>query len=91
MNARGVRSLNATDIGGDAGYRDVCQYLLRHGARVSAKQDEGYTALMGAAEFGFASIAKSLLAHRASIMAKTNDGRRSPWPRRTATRGSCAF
>jgi cytohesin len=53
----------------------VCEYLLQHGADVNAKQDEGYTSLMAAAEHGYTGVVRVLLSHGADVTSKDDDGR----------------
>jgi uncharacterized protein len=49
--------------------------LLAHGAEVNAKDDVGWTALMGASYAGHLNLVQALLAKGAEVNAKANNGK----------------
>ncbi len=49
------------------GHHDVVDYLLKHGAKVDAKSENGSTAIFYAARFGHVSVVKLLLEHKADL------------------------
>jgi len=49
------------------GHHDVVDYLLKHGAKVDAKTENGSTAIFYAARFGHVSVVKLLLEHKADL------------------------
>jgi ankyrin repeat protein len=57
------------------GQREICSLLLKYGANVGAKIDNGETALHGAAFSGHEAVVRLLLEdYKADVEAKTNDG-----------------
>jgi ankyrin repeat protein len=57
------------------GDREICDYLLKRGANVAAKTDDGKTALYGAAVGGHEAVVRLLLEdYKADVRAKTDDG-----------------
>jgi len=58
-----------------SGDKEIVELLLAHGAEVDARDDDGFTALLVAAEMGRVDTVQTLLDHKADVNAKTNDGR----------------
>ncbi|MDA8085716.1 MAG: ankyrin repeat domain-containing protein, partial [Nitrospiraceae bacterium] len=56
------------------GYLKSVEVLIKQGADVNAKNNNGYTPLHRAAEFGHKDVAQTLIAHGADVNAKDNNG-----------------
>jgi ankyrin repeat protein len=53
---------------------DITELLIRHGADVNAKQQQGVTPLLSAAHHGQTTLAKLLIDHGADVNAETGKG-----------------
>ncbi|XP_072522853.1 poly [ADP-ribose] polymerase tankyrase-2-like isoform X2 [Salminus brasiliensis] len=54
------------------GYKDVVDYLLKHGADVHARDDGGLISLHNACSFGHAEVVRHLLRHGADVNSRDN-------------------
>jgi ankyrin repeat protein len=74
QNPMRVRPLHSAVAGGD---EECVRLLLSAGAQLEARQNGGFTALMGAAAAGRADLARLLLKHGASRAARDDAGKRA--------------
>lgn len=77
-------------VAAQAGSEACLQALLEAGASVEAANDDGWTALHGAAASGSAECVRALIAAGASVCAR-NEVRRSRQQRRCCSVGSPAY
>jgi len=57
-----------------SGYVDVARILIKHGADVAARDEDGWTPLHQASEWGHVDVAQLLIEHGADAAAKDNHG-----------------
>jgi ankyrin repeat protein len=72
VNAQGFEPPLITAAAGQR--RDLVELLLNHGADVNIRDDEGYTALMEPADYGYQEVVEVLIAAGIDVNARNSEG-----------------